>query len=85
METLHNIPTIVEDIPIVAIHVDLGPHNVIVSSQKHTEIQAVIDWEFVPSAPYASLRRIIEMLFLKPPPNRFGSEYDHAGKLWEAF
>ncbi|KAI3324464.1 hypothetical protein HD806DRAFT_492678 [Xylariaceae sp. AK1471] len=82
---LHNIPVIVEDIPIVAMHADLGPHNVIVSSQKHTEIQAVIDWEFVASAPYASLHRIIEMLFRKPAPNGFGPEYDCADELREAF
>ncbi|RYO85642.1 hypothetical protein DL766_008813 [Monosporascus sp. MC13-8B] len=82
---LQNIPAIVEDIPIVAMHADLGPHNVIVSSQKHTEIRAVIDWEFVASAPYASLHRIIEMLFRKPAPNGFGPEYDRADELREAF
>ncbi|RSM13295.1 hypothetical protein CEP52_001969 [Fusarium oligoseptatum] len=41
---LENIPAIVEDIPIVAMHADLGPHNVIVSSQTHPEIRAFIDW-----------------------------------------
>ncbi|KAF4996595.1 hypothetical protein FDECE_12364 [Fusarium decemcellulare] len=82
---LHNIPLIVEDIPIVAMHADLGPHNVIVSSQTHSEIRAVIDWEFVASAPYASLHRIIEMLFRKPAPNGFGPEYDRADELREAF
>ncbi|KAI1455373.1 hypothetical protein F4805DRAFT_271315 [Annulohypoxylon moriforme] len=82
---MHNIPAIVEDVPIVAVHADMGPHNVIVSSQAHTEIQAVIDWEFVSSAPYASLHRIIEMLFRKPAPNGFGPEYSHAGQLRKAF
>ncbi|KAF1961701.1 hypothetical protein CC80DRAFT_522437 [Byssothecium circinans] len=82
---LHNIPAIVEDIPIVAMHADMGPHNIIVSSETHTEIQAVIDWEFVASAPYASLHRIIEMLFRKPAPNGFGPEYEGADKLREAF
>jgi hypothetical protein len=82
---LHNIPAIVEDIPIVAMHADMGPHNVIASSQRYTEIRTVIDWEFVASAPYASLHRIIEMLFRKPAPNEFGPEYDCADELREAF
>ena len=82
---LHNIPAIVEDIPIVAMHADMGPHNLIVSSQTPTEIRAVIDWEFVASAPYASLHRIIEMLFRKHAPNGFGPEYDRADELREAF
>lgn len=82
---LHNIPVIVEDIPIVAMHADLGPHNIIVSSQIHSEIRAVIDWEFIASAPYASLHRIIEMLFSRPAPNGFGPEYDRADELREAF
>ncbi|KAI1736652.1 hypothetical protein F4680DRAFT_451742 [Xylaria scruposa] len=41
---LHNSPAVIEDIPIiVAMHADLGPHNIILSSQKFTEIHAVID------------------------------------------
>ena len=82
---MHNIPAVVDDIPIVAMHADMGLHNVIVSSQKYTEIQAVIDWEFAASAPYASLYRIIEMLFRKPASNGFGPEYDRADKLRDAF
>ena len=82
---LHSIPAIVEDIPIVAMHADMGPDNIIVSSETHTEIQAVIDWEFVASAPYASLHRIVEMLFRKPAPNGFGPEYEGADELREAF
>ena len=82
---LHNIPPIVEDIPIVTMHVDMGPHNIIVYSETHPEIQAVIDWEFVASAPYASLHRIIEMLFRKPAPNGVGLEYEGADELREAF
>ncbi|KAI0552231.1 hypothetical protein F4679DRAFT_581921 [Xylaria curta] len=70
--------------PIVAMHADLGPHN-IVSSKKYTEIHAVIDREFVASALYASLHQIIEMFFRKPTPNGFGSEYDCADELREAF
>ncbi|KAI0838584.1 hypothetical protein F5Y06DRAFT_268457 [Hypoxylon sp. FL0890] len=82
---MHNIPSIVEDIPIVAMHADMGLHNVIVSSQIYTEIRAIIDWEFLSSAPYASLHRIIEMFFRKPAPNGFGPEYDRADELREAF
>ena len=82
---MHNIPAIVEDIPLVAMHADMGLHNVIVSSQTYTEIRAVIDWEFAASAPYASLYRIIEMLFRKPASNGFGPEYDRADKLRDAF
>ncbi|KAK3337700.1 hypothetical protein B0T19DRAFT_348920 [Cercophora scortea] len=82
---MHNIPAVVEDIPIVALHADMGPHNIIVSSQTPTEILAVIDWEFVGSAPYASLHRIIEMFFRGPADNGFGTEYDGAGELREAF
>ncbi|KAF2257130.1 hypothetical protein BU26DRAFT_546273 [Trematosphaeria pertusa] len=66
-------------------HVDMGPHNIIVSSETNPEIQAVIDWEFVASAPYASLHRTIEMLFHKPAPNGFGPEYEDADELREAF
>ncbi|KAI9708790.1 MAG: hypothetical protein M1820_003745 [Bogoriella megaspora] len=82
---MDKIPSIVEDIPIVAMHSDMGPHNIIVSSQNYTEIRAVIDWELISSAPYASLYRVIEMLFRKPAPNRFGPEFGGADELREAF
>lgn len=82
---MHQIPAIVEDIPIVAIHADMGPHNVIVSADNHAEVLAIIDWEFVESAPYASLDREIEMLFRKFAANGYGIEYDHADELREAF
>ncbi|KAI0396018.1 hypothetical protein F5Y17DRAFT_473489 [Xylariaceae sp. FL0594] len=79
------IPAIVEDIPVVAMHADLGPHNVIVSGQNYTQIQAVIDWEFTASAPYASQHRLIEMLFRDYAPNGFGKEHERADELREAF
>lgn len=66
-------------------HADMGLHNVILSNQTHTEIRAVIDWEFTSSAPYASLHRIIEMLFRKSALNGFGPEYDRADEVREAF
>jgi Phosphotransferase enzyme family len=82
---MHNIPAIVEDVPIVAVHSDMGPHNVILSPTQPTDIMAIIDWEFVASAPYASLHRVIEMLFREPASNGFGSEYAHADQLRQAF
>ncbi|KAK4070550.1 hypothetical protein Trihar35433_5017 [Trichoderma harzianum] len=82
---LQEIPAIVEKIPIVAMHTDMGPHNIIVSSEKPTEIQAIIDWEFLASAPYASHYRTIEMFFRKNALNQFGPEYECADELREAF
>jgi aminoglycoside phosphotransferase (APT) family kinase protein len=82
---MHNIPAIVEDIPVVAIHSDMGPHNVILSPSRPTDIMAIIDWEFVASAPYASLHRVIEMLFRRSASNGFGAEYPHADELRDAF
>jgi hypothetical protein len=82
---MHNIPAIVEEIPVVAIHSDMGPHNVILSLTTHTDIKAIIDWEFFSSAPYASLHRVIEILFRESAPNGFGAEYAHADELRDAF
>lgn len=79
---MHNI---VEDVPVVAIHSDIGLHNVILSPTTSTDIMAIIDWEFVASAPYASLHCVIEMLFKKSASNRFGAEYEHADELRDAF
>ncbi|KAL5092417.1 hypothetical protein Trisim1_001669 [Trichoderma cf. simile WF8] len=82
---LHEISEIVETVPIVAMHADMGPHNIIVSNQIPTEIQAIIDWEFLESAPYASLHREMEMFFREIAPNGFGLEYERADELREAF
>lgn len=82
---MHCIPAIVEEIPVVPVHADMGPHNVILSPTKTTDIKAIIDWEFVASAPYASLHRVIEMLFRKSAPNGFGAEYAYADELRDAF
>lgn len=82
---MHNIPAIVEEIPTVAVHADMGPHNVILSPTTTTDINAIIDFEFVGSAPYASLHRIIEMLFRESASNGFGAEYSHADELRDAF
>lgn len=80
-----NIPSIVEQIPVVVNHSDMGLHNVIVSEQDPTDVQAIIDWEFCSAAPYASLDNIIENLFRKPSPNGFGPEYLRADELRQAF
>ncbi|KAL8838645.1 MAG: hypothetical protein Q9170_002053 [Blastenia crenularia] len=82
---LDEIPSVVEDIPIVAVHSDMGLHNVILSSDKPTDIRAVIDWEFVASTPYASVNSMIEGLFRKPANNLFGAEYDSADELRNTF
>jgi hypothetical protein len=82
---LHSIPAIVENMPIVAMHSDMGPHNFIVSSHSRSDIKAIIDWEFVAGAPFMSLYRIIEMLFRRPAANGYGREYDRADELREAF
>lgn len=82
---MHKIPAIVEEVPIVAMHTDMGLHNIIVSAEQPTEIQAIIDWEFLASAPYATIDGLLELLFRRFSENRFGKEYDHADQLREAF
>ena len=82
---LDDIPQVVEGIPIVAMHTDMGLHNIILSSDTPTEIRAVIDWEFVASTPFATAQPMIERLFRKPASNSFGPEYDGADELRRAF
>ena len=63
----------------------MRPHNVILSPTTPTDIKAIFDWEFVASAPCASLR-VIEILFFREyAPNGFGAEYAHAEELRDAF
>ena len=83
--SLHQIPTVVENVPIVALHSDLGLHNVMVSSDTCTDVRAIIDWEFLACAPYATSHPMIERLFRKPALNMFGPEYERADELREAF
>ncbi|KAL6919058.1 hypothetical protein FSST1_003084 [Fusarium sambucinum] len=83
--SLHNIPHIVEQIPVVLSHSDMGPHNIIVSSEDNTDIKAIIDWEFVTSAPVASSHHILEMFFRQNTPNGFGQEYPRSDELRQAF
>jgi hypothetical protein len=82
---MYNIPTAVEQIPIVPIHSDMGLHNVIVSGTNPTEIMAIIDWEFCACAPYATAEPLIEGLFRKWSPNGFGIEFPRADELRSAF
>jgi len=80
-----SIPAVVEQIPIVVVHEDMGLHNVIVSAADPTHIVAIIDWEFCSVTPYASLFPVIEKLFRKPAANGFGAEYPYADELRNAF
>lgn len=79
------IPAIVEEIPLVTVHADTGPQNVILPPTKTTDVKAIIDWEFVASTPYALLHRIIEMLFKKSAVNGSGAEYVYVDELRDVF
>jgi len=80
-----NIPSVVEQIPVVVTHSDMGLHNIIVCEQDPTDVRAIIDWEFCAAAPYASVDNMIEKLFRRPSPNGFGPEYPGADELQQAF
>lgn len=82
---LGQIPQTVEGCPIVALHVDMGLHNVIVSGDNHKEINAIIDWKLCASAPFLAAHSCIEMLFRMGAPNGFGAEYPQADQLRSAF
>lgn len=71
--------------PVVAVHSDMGPHNVILSPTTQSKTNAIIEWEFAAGAPYASLHRAIEMLLRESAPKGFGAEYAHADELRDAF
>ncbi|KAJ4129200.1 hypothetical protein NW768_007735 [Fusarium equiseti] len=82
---LDRIPQTVEDCPIVAMHIDMGLHNVIASAEDHKETKAIIDWELCASAPFVAANYCIEILFRYGAPNGFGTEYAHADELRSAF
>lgn len=82
---MHHIPQIVENVPVVCVHADLGPHNIIVSDRQPTEINAIIDWEFVDSAPYATTYPLIERLFRQSSVGGWGAEYPRADELRARF
>ncbi|KAI0097216.1 hypothetical protein GGR51DRAFT_541871 [Nemania sp. FL0031] len=79
------IPQTVEECPIVALHVDMGLHNVIVAADDHTKVNAIIDWELCTSAPFLAAHSCLEMLFRMGAPNGFGAEYPQADQLRSAF
>ena len=82
---LHQIPEVVDECPVVAIHVDMGLHNVLVSTSDHTVITGIIDWEFCASAPFLAAYECIDMLFREGAPNGFGPEYPQAEELRRTF
>jgi len=82
---IHNIPAVVEEVPIVVLHQDMGLHNIILSSDDPTTVKAIIDWEFCASAPYPSIYSVIERFFRMKAMNGFGTEYPHAEELVEPF
>ncbi len=83
--SLGNIPSTVEGVPIVMVHSDMGPHNIILSSDDAVDIKAIIDWEFVASAPFASLFSILEKFFRMPASNGNGQPYNGAEELRRGF
>ncbi|KAF7561811.1 hypothetical protein G7046_g2354 [Stylonectria norvegica] len=54
-EKLANSPHEVEEVPIVITHSDMSLHNMIFSFAAPTKLEAIIDWEFVHSMPFAVL------------------------------
>ena len=59
------IPEIVNDIPNVVTHLELGPHNIIVDKEESFEIKAIIGWEAVASVPFGASNWQIEKWFFK--------------------
>ncbi|CAH0046453.1 unnamed protein product [Clonostachys solani] len=82
---LHKISPIVENVPIVVLHSNMGPHNIIVSSDEPTTFRAIIGWTFVASEPFLAVHRSVEAYFREPALNGFGPEYDRADELRDAF
>ena len=82
---IHSIPAVVEEVPIVVLHQDMGLHNIILSSDDPTTVKAIIDWEFCASAPYPSIHPVIERFFRMKAMNGFGTEYPHAEELRRTF
>ncbi|KAF2715977.1 hypothetical protein K431DRAFT_289808 [Polychaeton citri CBS 116435] len=82
---LDQMPETIDECPVVALHVDMGLHNALVSTQDHTKINAIIDWGFSASAPFLAAYNCIDQLFRMGAENGFGTEYPHADELREAF
>ncbi|KAJ1326107.1 phosphotransferase [Microdochium nivale] len=84
-DRLDQMPQTIEACPIVALHIDMGLHNLIVSADDHQKINAIIDWELCASAPFLAAHTCLEMLFRRGAPNGFGAEYPQADLLRNAF
>ncbi|KZZ91681.1 Protein kinase-like domain protein [Moelleriella libera RCEF 2490] len=82
---LDQMPQTIEECPIVALHVDMGLHNLIVAEHDYQEINSIIDWELCASAPFLAAYSCLEMLFRRGAPNGFGAEYPQADLLRSAF
>lgn len=82
---LDRMPQSVEECPVVFVHVDMGLHNVLVSADDHTNIKAIIDWEFCASAPFLAAYEVLDMLFRPGSPSGFGPEFMQADELRKAF
>ncbi|KAK2611929.1 hypothetical protein QQS21_002035 [Conoideocrella luteorostrata] len=82
---LDKIPQAVEECPIVALHVDMGVHNMLVSADDHKEINAIIDWELCASAPFLAAHEFLEGLFRMGASNGSGVEYPRADQRRSAF
>lgn len=82
---LDQMPQTIEECPIVALHIDMGLHNLIVAEHDYQEINSIIDWELCASAPFLAAYTCLEMLFRRGAPNGFGVEYPQADLLRSAF
>jgi len=82
---MSNIPSVIEQIPVVVTHSDIGLHNIIVCQQDLTDVQVIIDWEFCAVTSYASIDNMIEKLFHRPSPNGFSFKYLDTDELRQAF
>lgn len=80
-----NIPPVVEDVPCVVSHADLGLHNIILSPNASRDLESVIDWELVYCLPFAAfVPKFIEPLFWKDYEGK-QQFFDGSEKLRDAF
>ncbi|KAG9231561.1 hypothetical protein BJ875DRAFT_443984 [Amylocarpus encephaloides] len=82
---IQNIPSIVEEDPIVPTHSCRGRSNVILSLSSPTTIMVIIDWEFVANLLYTLQYGKIEVPFWRPTASIFRTEYEDAHELHETF
>ncbi|KAK7413686.1 hypothetical protein QQX98_007468 [Neonectria punicea] len=84
---LYTIPSVVDQVPIVLQHTDMGLHNMILSDDDPAKLRAVIDWEFTYLAPFpTALPRLIEPLFRRDADvSTIQDPWDGADTLSDAF